>query len=296
MKYHQGARLLQAIFLVIAMISYVDLNAQYTFKQDRFMRNNSTQIIQLEKNGKVQGHAIFLLRGESNKKVKAKYFAEDAYNAFNSWKSGKDIILISSGAYSTGWNSATDTPVGLCVDNGSIVNMNIENDLDGLVIVEAVGGVRVSDIDNKDLYLQSLNRTVSPREDKYLLTNWGKDENATIFQTHLLAYTDGLRINEKKSSKATARRRLFVLGYYDGKLFHAIFHITQDVTLYDATYDAMKTMESLNINVVSILNLDTGGYDILEVYDDYGSQINYLQGTKDKSSATNLLIYYYDPN
>ena len=269
-------------------------SAQFEFIADRFMRNNATQIVELKKGSSKYGHAVIFLRGESNNRIKAKYFAEDAYNSYVKWKTGKDIVMISSGAYSTGWSSSTDTPVGLCVDNGTIVNRNIEDKLDGLVIVEAVGGIRVSDIDNKDLYLQSIDKKVSPRDDRYLLLNWGADQNATIFQTHLLAYTDGLRIDAYKSSKSTARRRLLVLGYFNGKLFHAIFHITQNVTLYQAADDVMKTMINMGVEVVSVLNLDTGGYDILEVYDDYRQKIPYIKGGVDKSKATNLLIYYYE--
>lgn len=279
--------------LAVAVIVSTSASAQFDLEQDRFMRSNSVQVIKLKKNGTEYGHAVFLLRGESNNRVKAKYFAKNAYSAYQQWKQNKDIVLVSSGAYSTSWNSDA-TPVGLCVDNGEIVNRNIENSMDGLVIVEAVGGVRVSDIDKKDLYLQSIGKQISPRDDKFLLMNWGRDENATIFQTHLLAYTDGLRINPSRSSQNTATRRLLVLGFFDNKLFHAVFHITKDQTLYQATKDVMETMNNIGIKVVSILNLDTGGKDILEVFDDSRSKIPYIMGKEKVEIATNLLIYYYE--
>ena len=276
-------------FFFCATLSY----GQYDFSQDRFMRNQNVQVMELSKNGKKYGHAVFLLRGKSPR-IKAKYFAKNAYQAFLNWRSNKNIILISSGAYSTGWNAKYDTPVGLCVDNGNLVNLKIEDKMDGLVIVEAVGGVRVSDIDNNDLYLKSLGKEISPRRDKMSLVNWGKREDATIFQTHLLAFKNNLRIDPYKSSSSVANRRFLVLGHSGGSLFHAIFHITKNVSLHEATNDVMKTLQDREINVVSVLNLDTGGYDILEVYDDKKRKIPYIKGTKDKSTATNLLIYYYD--
>jgi hypothetical protein len=266
--------------------------AQYDVAQDRLMRNGAAQVLTLSKNGVNYGHAVFISR-DSNK-IKAKYFAKNAYSAFLNWKTGKNIVMISSGAYSTGWDASKDTPVGLCVDNGVTVNRNIEDKMDGLVIVEAVGGVRVSDIDNDDLYLQSMNKTVSPRTDKFTLMKWGEDEQATIFQTHLLAYKDGIRVGASNSSSNSAARRMLVLGFIQGKLFHAVFHITQNVTLYDATNDIMKTLKNWNVTVSSILNLDTGGYNIFEVYDDNNQKIPYINGDKDKSIATNLLIYYYE--
>jgi len=282
-------------FLALLIAFSHSASAQYDYALDRYMRDQNVQVIKLSKNGSSYGYGVFLLRGKSNSKLKAKYFAKNAYSEFLRWKSGKDIVLISSGAYSTGWDASSDTPVGLCVDNGATVNRNIKTDMDGLVIVEKVGGVRVSDIDQNNLYLQSIGRTISPISEKNTLIQWGQDQEATIFQTHLLAYEKQLRISPSNSNKESANRRLLVLGYTsDGALFHAIFHIDRKVSLYDATNDTMKSLEVRGINVVSVLNLDTGGYDILEVYDDRNKQVSYIQGRENKSKATNLLIYYYD--
>ncbi len=56
--------------------------------------------------------------------VRAKYFAKDANNQFAKWRQGKKVLFYCSGAFSVNWD--TDSPpVGICVDNGQIVNRNL---------------------------------------------------------------------------------------------------------------------------------------------------------------------------
>jgi len=271
------------------------LFAQYSLSTYSSLRNQDISIFNLSKGGSAYGQAIWMNRSASGKRIKAKYFASgNAYQSFKNWKIGKDIILISSGAYSEGWTS-NSTPIGLCVDNGRIVNRNIKNEMDGLVIVEAVGGVRVSDIERNDLTLHSLGkRKISPRRDKITLLNWGSSENATIFQTHLLAFENTLRVGTNGSHES-ANRRMLVLATYNGEVIHLVFHITRNVTLYQAANDVQKTLIKRGINVVGVLNLDTGGYDILKVYNDQGYPYSDISGTVNNlSDATNLLVYYYE--
>lgn len=265
---------------------------QFSYEHRLNMRDDNVSVYKLVKSGSTYGHATFLWRGKSNGTLKAKYFASgNTYEAFKSWKGQKDIVLLSSGAYSNGF-SYNSIPIGLCVDNGRIVNRKIEDDKDALVIVEAVGGVRVSDIDLCDLTLASLNRTICPRRDKTTLLSWGEDEYATIFQTHLLAFKNTLRISSYNSDKSSATRRFLVLGFIEGSLFHAVFDITRSMSLYDAASDVLNSLGGAN--VIAVLNLDTGGNNIYESYNDYGSKISYLEGTKTPANATNLLVYYYD--
>ncbi|GAA4829394.1 hypothetical protein [Algivirga pacifica] len=255
--------------------------------------NQHVALFSLSKNGYHYGTAIWMNRGLSGNRIKTKYFAQGkAYQSYLRWKGNKKVILISSGAYSNGF-SENHTPIGVCVEQGQIVNRRIENDMDGLVIVEATGGVRVSDIDNGDLYLGSLGRRINPRTEMYTLLNWAKQEYATVFQSHLLAYGDALRINYN-SSTTTATRRMMVIGTANGKVVHVVFHITQPVKLLDATRDIKATMDKRGIKVVGIVNLDTGGNDILEVYNNLGAPFNGVKGTALKHQATNLLVYYYE--
>lgn len=280
--------------LVLLMLTCFSQNAhaQFSFEKHQALRKAEVGVYKLKKGRRNYGYATFLWRGRSKGKLKAKYFASgNTYKTFKSWRKGKDIVLISSGGYSTGFSHKSE-PVGICVDNGKVVNRRIEDDKDALVIVEAAGGIRVSDIDNCDLTLASIGKTICPREDKTRLLNWGVNENATVFQSHLLAFKNELRINPTLSSQKSTTRRFLVLGYRNGDLFHAIFNVDKEMTLYDAANNALLAMSEMN--VISIVNLDTGGNDIYEVYDDDKSKLRYMMGEAEPRDATNLLVYYYD--
>ena len=58
--------------------------------------------------------------------IKVKYFASNAYNRYQNWQYGKKVLLICSGAFSNSWSSDA-IPIGLTVDNGTVVNRNIDN-------------------------------------------------------------------------------------------------------------------------------------------------------------------------
>lgn len=269
------------------------LQAQYSFSVNERMRDDFVTIFDLSKNGYSYGHAIWMDRSRSDKKIKAKYFASgNVYQQYLAWKGNKDIILVSSGAYSSTYNTATGIPVGLCVDNGKIVNRAITNEMDGLVIVEAVGGVRVSDIEKRDLYLRSLGKKINPISDKYELLNWGVSENATIFQTHLLVYSNQLKC--KPVSQTSNRGMLVLATNKQNEVMHILFEINSNVTLYNAASDILASLRNRSLDVVGIMNLDRGFYDILEVYNDYGRNVGYLSGPKSVATATNLLVYYYE--
>lgn len=258
------------------------------------MYNDDVQIFTLKKHNTHYGYAVWMNRGESKNKIKAKYFASgNAYKKYSDWLKGKNIILVSSGAYSNGFSSY-NTPIGVCVDNGTVVNRNIDKKMDGLVIVENIGGIRVSNMENGKLYLGSLKKNINPKYEMNTLLNWAKKEYATVFQTHLLIYSNENKMNYNASTQK-ASRRILVLGLNtNGKVMHIIFHITKDQSLMQVTKDIQSTLVKRNIKVVGALNLDTGGCDILEVYDDRNNHIPAVTGTVDQKKATNLLVYYYE--
>lgn len=260
--------------------------------------NSDIRIFNLMNGHSTIGHTIWLNRKSG--KVKAKYFAhkdlqtsKSVYQKYSGWKGDKDILLVCSGAFTT---KDYSTPLGLTVDNGKIVNRNINKDMDGLVIVYATGGIVVSDIDEGNLYLGSLNKRIDARNfmDKQTLISWAEKEEATIFQTQLLAYKNNLRI-PRHAPKEEAERRLLVLAINpDGEVEHIIFNIRREVYLYDISDLIFSYLKAKNMNIVAMLNLDTGMYNILEVYDDDGDKEGNVKGKENVSKATNLLTYYYE--
>ena len=258
-----------------------------TYKKDLF--GGYAFINSLYKNNSQIGHVLWISRYQQ--KINAKYFAtSEAYSDYFSWKSNKKIYLACSGAYTNGGK-----PVGFTVDNGKIINKHV-SEMDGLVIVYATGGVVVSDIDKGDLHLKSLGRKLNLRtnsQDRIDLLNWAVKEKATIFQTHLLAYKDQLRLNVSRARTERAERRILVLAKIQGILFHIVYNINSSVYLGDISSDIFSLLKSYNAEVIGMLNFDTGSYDIIEVFDQWGQQDNNIKGSTSISSATNLLIYHY---
>ncbi|MEM6316488.1 MAG: hypothetical protein AAF960_02400 [Bacteroidota bacterium] len=249
------------------------------------------------------GHAIWISR--KNQRAKAKYFAHKqdgnyVHTRYAYWRrdGDKSVILKSSGAYATGWNGS-DVPVGVTVDNGVIVNRNYTTDMDGLVIVYATGGIAVSNIEDGDLYLESIGRKVDIRKsgDRARFLQWAVSEKATVFQMHLMAYKNQLKVGKYNSSSATARRKLLALARSNrGELFHTIFYFERSQSLYDATDKVLNLLRGNRMDVIAMINLDTGGFDILNTGGDatdcsgsniWGSSSNY-------DDMTNLLTYEYN--
>ena len=92
--------------------------------------------------------------------VRAKYFAQNANDQFEDWKDDRQILFYCSGAFSESWD--TDSPpLGICVDNGRIVNRNIDKQMDGLVIVYngglQAGGIAVVNMDKESVRVSQEN-------------------------------------------------------------------------------------------------------------------------------------------
>lgn len=267
--------------------------------------DDDVQTYVFKRNGSNKGNSIWISRKSG--RAKAKYFAhksggDDVHDRYTKWRinGSKNIILKSSGAYATGWNNS-NIPVGVTVDNGVIVNRNYHNSMDGLVIVYATGGIAISNIEDGDLYLEALGRKVDIRNasDRNAFLSWAQAEQATVFQMHLLAYNNKIEVGKYNSSPSRAVRKFLVLAKSrDGELFHIIFHLkNQSYSLYNATELVFNYLrKDKRMNVIAIINLDTGGFDILNTAGGatdcnnsnvWGTSNNY-------EDMTNLLTYEYD--
>lgn len=200
--------------------------------------------------------------------------------------------LIKPGTLVSGANNRDAITVGLTVDNGRIVNRNIEYTMDGLVIVYATGGIVVSDIENKNLKIGG--KTISVIEDKTELLDWAAKNQATIFQTQLLAYENTLRIS-RAGRKHERERRFLALAQSPGRgLYHIVFNLPQNKYLFDAARDVFYFLkETENMEVVALLNLDTGAYNVMELYKDNEQRDFSINGETDIKVSTNLIVYHY---
>lgn len=238
----------------------------------------------------------------SGARMRAKYFATDAHSQYLNWKSDKRILLVTAGAFSASWDSDA-IPVGLCVDNGTIINKVPDSEMDGLVVVyngdAQIGGIGIVDLDENGIVCGKGDSKVTyhPRgsySDRLGLLNWGKDNGLTIFQTQLVYSSDkfsnfsNLYYGDKKE------RRFLAICKKSGSVHHVVVDAPDELELNRSAQNAKKVLEYAGFRVLYILNLDTGGKNVLHVYN--GSFLKNLEPNPDAalSEATNLLIYYYE--
>lgn len=240
--------------------------------------------------------------------VKVKYFAgkehngPNVYEKLNSWRKGRKIIAISSGTYMTDCQANIAKPVGLCIDNGNVVNKDLRNDLDGLAIVYASGGMVASNLKNGDLSISTSNgkRTLDIRDEfqQMEFLNWAKETSATVFQTHLFFYNNKIQIAPNSSPDKRERRFLAVGKDVSGDIKHYLVNLSGANTLYQATLKVSKYLQEFEdvTNLIFLINLDTGCQDVFEFYKPNGA-IDTRTGFSGRSKitqATNLIVYYYE--
>jgi hypothetical protein len=243
-------------------------------------------------------------------RIKAKYFAakyngKDVYNRYLEWSKGKNIILVSSGTYMDDYG----VPVGLTIDNGVVVSRSMAP-FDGLVIVYATGGIAVTNLEKGDLKVHYTSTNTdytftdlqnnSTQRSRFIA--WAEEEKATVFQTHLLIYTNTIGVYTPSiysGNSAHKRERRFLIGVKDAEnnVNHIIINLPeQNNTLYSGAKKAKEFLEN-NIditNIVYMINLDTGYQDVLKFYNSYGTENSSVKGTADLPVAVNLLVYYYE--
>ena len=255
----------------------------------------------------------------SGKRVRAKYFAyklngQEIYQRYNNWKSGKDVILYTSGTYMDySFDAKTAKLKGLTVDNGKIVNGNLaksqktgKDEMDGLVIVYPHGGIAVSNLKERNLKLSGGNANPNKlydlrgsSSDLYQFKEWAKSQRATVFQTHLLAFKDKLQFEYNVNKTENPRERRFLaIGYApNGDVMHCIVHKPEHASLYEASKKVLNFLnERKRMEVLALLNLDTGAQDVVQIYTKSGNVNNMITSTNNQTiyNARNLLVYYFE--
>jgi hypothetical protein len=283
------------LIILCASLAFPAAFAQWTNYDPQFVVRSSV----LHNNEMYK--AVYMRRSASGNKIKVKYFgARDengtsVANRFATWCVGKNIICLSSGGYMDN----TQTPVGLCIDNGTIVNRTIK-DYDGLIIVYATGGMVASNLDNADLTLQGPDIPAGKKfdvrnsaMDRQLFLNWCESQFATVFQTHLLAFKDQLEI--KNVIQTPRERRFLAVGKEGNEVVHAIVHSPSPTSLYEGSRRTLEFLNSYkNMEVIFMINLDPGDQDVFFLLDENGKVDNTIQGTRSLADAANLLVYYYE--
>ncbi|MBU6303398.1 MAG: hypothetical protein KGS60_17765 [Verrucomicrobia bacterium] len=224
----------------------------------------------------------------------ADYLADDVVRRF---RAKPRPMIAMTGGFTNNYQKAE----GLTIDHGSLVNAVIMHDRDGLVLVERGGGIRVLNLDRPTIKLPDLSGMLeieNPRGSLVAfseLLDWAGRTRATVFQTQLLAYSDALLIDPAKASGTVAERRLLGLttDRKSGAVTHVIFNVRRPHALADISAKAFGLLQSRGLKVEALLNLDTGGQDVMEVYDEKGQVLAGITGRLPISQTTNLVVYSY---
>jgi hypothetical protein len=253
---------------------------------------------------------IKLLRKDNH--VKVKYFAaKDAdgtsvYERYQKWAVNKKVIAFSSGTYMNSCEfPSLASPIGLCIDQGNVVNSNLLRDkLDALAIVYATGGMVATNLVDGNLkitYPDKSTKTVDIRNDAYgkiEFIKWATDEEATVFQAHLFVYEDKLKLGTNADATMATRRFLAVCKEANDQIAHYVINLPTEATLYKGATKAFRILKELEEvkQIVFMINLDTGCQNVFNAFDEAGGQHSnpLLKGDRPINSAINLLAYYYE--
>ena len=242
--------------------------------------------------------------------IKVKYFASANFggnsvmNRYNEWAKSKKIIMYTAGAYMNSCDPNNASPLGICIDNGNIVNNEVALDRDALAIVYATGGIVVSDLKKGDLKIsdQGVIKEVDIRKnfpDKPNFIKWAEDNTATVFQTHLLCFNNQLKITSAAKPVKATRRFLAVCEDNDGVIQHLILNIKGEFSLFEASksiYNYILNPQNEIKKIVFMINLDTGCQDVFAAFDSKGKSDNrfLFGGTTSLKASSNLIVYYYE--
>jgi len=250
----------------------------------------------------------------TNQRVKVKYFAskdpsgKSVAERFNEWSFNKKLILVSSGTYyfypnPNNKNKNTAKPVGVCIDNGNIINIQTDNKLDALAMVYSSGKIVVENLKNKSITVPNTNGSqitlnLSNPLDYSMFLKWAKDVSATIFQSHLFAFKGNLMVNQNANSFKDYRRFLASGINNSGEIVQYIINLPFNTTILQGSkyaLDYLKVNENLK-EISFLINLDTGAQNVLEVYHPKDGKTilntNFM-GKKEIKDAINLIVYYY---
>jgi hypothetical protein len=237
-----------------------------------------------------------------DERVRVKYFADatqgrSVYNRYLNWSKNKSIIAASSGTYFS--EEKVPRPVGICIDEGTIINKT-EYKMDALVIVYKTGGVVVSNLKEGNLTVKDdsgpLSLNLKNPIDRVKFFNWSVENSATVFQTHLLYYKNKLQIAE--NSSANKRERRFLIAAIDDQnvVRYYMVNLKGYNTLYNASLKVLKYIQDYTDNIVYMINLDTGAQDYYEVRESNGTKkaTDGFKGNLKIEATKNLLVFYFE--
>ena len=275
------------LFLPFFFYSFSAIGQASQMIDESIRRSDNECIYVLSHNDQNIGTVITL--NNSIQEVKVKYFTSgDPYSAFYAWKKNKNIVALFSGGYSD-----RDRVVGFSAEDGRILSKTVESKMDALVTIDSLG---ILDVFNVTDCFQ-MNKKAASR--KYCLLSSAVDRKdycqelelrqLTIFQSHLLIWNNKLAM-DANANQESAERRILILGQKNNERVTFLVNVDKSMTLYEVSTLLLETF--IAFDVLAMVNLDVGTYDIFRLYDINGNELSaYSKGNPLK--ANNLMVLYY---
>ena len=246
--------------------------------------------------GKPYGFSIWMEAGVNNSKLQAGYLGHreahaNLYERYADWSAGKRIVLSSTVSFASG---SYEHPIGLCFDLGTPVNNQWGRNMDALVVINK-GDLSVYD-GAAGFYFPPLQDelVLTDPSDKVRFTAWAQKNRASVFQTHLLVEENEMKINRTTQGRKAYRKFLGLLSDHEGRTYRAVFYIRFPETLFAATRKIYDYLNEKGVSIRSLVNLDTGANDILEVDSTMQTcRAGRIEGEQGLASASNLLSFFY---
>jgi hypothetical protein len=263
---------------------------------DGVFYNGDMTIRKLYDGTQLIGHMVWFNRASNN--IHAKFFADgNVYQRFLAFdrQPNERTLLVSVGGFTEVVQNNLKIPQGLTIDNGSVVNYTMNLNMDGMVIFYPNGGIVVSDIKRDYLTLDnSLKLDIRDPDQRETFIHWAVTNNATVFQTQLLASKRGMLLDPCNARKEYRERRFLAIvkARSNGDVYHVMVNVPQSYYLGDLTNLVYHYLNGF-VDVYGLYNMDVGFGDVLFAYDPSGKVLDHPKGTRDLSTATNLIVYYF---
>jgi hypothetical protein len=247
----------------------------------------------------------FVMMSAEGRRIKAKRFSgimdgRSVYNRYREWIKDKTVISAVETGYISDYQGIRPTPVGICVDEGVVVGRTVA-EMDALVIVSSDGHVSVHDmrenITVRDFSGESHTFDLRSGLGRSGFFMWAAKNRISAFQSHLLGHKGINRVSPVNSSELKRSRRLFaILTDEEGSLHYYIVNIRSYNTLYKATDLVMTYFKEIDMDVSSIINLETGYNDIFLVKGPDGNDVNDrdFKGEGSMDSMQGILVFYFE--
>lgn len=254
-----------------------------------------------------KGNKIIAIKMADFNHIKVKCFPTSnienkVFEKYTKWQKGKKVICYTSGGYVDQNNINFSLPIGICIEDGRVINNNLLiGKFDGLFLCSPSGKISVFNLKNSSIELENssgakFSLDLSNSFDRINFFNWASKNKATVFQTHLVCFQNQVFGNIENFKKEN-RRILARAKNKSGEYFQYIINIASPVSLHDAAnivFSYLKSEESVT-DVEFAINLDLGSQDIFGAYPSNGTKINNrFFGSRNISDALNLIVYYTD--